>query len=101
MGLVSVFTRQRKSVLDDIAVSLKRLMEDMKIDNLLHNIKDYGLYVRISNCLYQNGVKSVKQLRKKTARDLLMFPNFGKKSLIALERELHNKNFKLRCSKIS
>ena len=41
---------------------------------------------RAVNCLKNEGIKSINDLRKINKKDLLKIPNFGKKSMRELER---------------
>jgi DNA-directed RNA polymerase alpha subunit len=64
--------------------------------SLTKNCKGYGMYVRVSNCLRQSGIRSVAQLKTKTRKDLLSINNFGNKCLLSLEETLSKKGIKLK-----
>lgn len=66
------------------------------INKQLKEIKGYGLYVRISNCLYQLKIKNLKDLKNFSAKDLLKLSNFGYKSLYSLRKLLKKNNIKLK-----
>ena len=66
---------------------LDELLDDS--DKLAKSIDELELTVRSHNCLQHRGIRTVGQLVKKKASDLIKFRYFGRKSLTEIEERLN------------
>jgi DNA-directed RNA polymerase alpha subunit len=73
----------------------ERLKEQRPSPHLEKGIDDIEWTVRTLNCLNSDNIKTVDQLVKLTANQLLKIPNFGRKSLKEVRDELAQLNLKL------
>jgi len=73
----------------------KRLKEEKPNPILEKSIGEIEWTARTFNCLISENIKTVDQLVKLTANQLLKIPNFGRKSLKEVRDELAEFNLKL------
>lgn len=82
--------------IDDIQEEYKYKSEDISIDE---SIDELDLEARPNRVLKAYGINTIKDLINKTRTQLLCLPNFGRASIIQVERELNFINLRLMDSK--
>lgn len=87
---------------DEEADKLKMIASDKEEPNKNYDIpiKELEFSVRSRNCLKRGNIKSLGDLTRMRASDLLQIKNFGKKSLVEIREKLANYGLALKGEKI-
>lgn len=86
------------SMLEERKQMLEHFAKKEENKNLLYDwmIKDGLLSIRSLNCLRAEGIQYAEELAKCTERQLLKFPNLGRKSINQIKFALQSKGFSLK-----
>ena len=95
-----ILAENEKLILENRAIwkliETKITVEDISYHTLGIELHDLDLSVRAFNCLSAARINTIGELLSFSSNDLLRYRNFGRKSLIEIEKVLANKGFKLK-----
>lgn len=90
-----ILSRRLNDEVDSVNILVGKEM-DVKAEILEMLIEGLNLSSQSSNCLKRRGVNTLEDLTQKTEKDLILIPNFGRKSLEAVEFKLKELGLSLR-----